>query len=357
MAATQSPNPVSQTANIDIPQNAHPGTPVQKEWPSLSYASSSDGSTSPTAKQDGGMPTPATPSVAKPIKLRQANNPAPTNTEAGLPEGEDVIDCEGDDEYARGTGTLFDDTLGDPYSRPLNERRKGANLRLMQSKAYSQLLEERVMVLESTVQRIQNLPPLPTTQDDSYTPEVPVTCPRVDILSWAEFRAPSKVDKKPGVGWTHSPELESGTLGDTKKMKSTIEILREEPRFTLEVISDPRFPTEVEQIPTTSDLTRIPEPQPHLPTEVEPHRIRIRSKLLLKVLDEITGCNTTAGPYGHRLVLLRPFKLLITFEKHLRDYLADLDKMHSISTDENGLFLFQVHVSTYRARCTHMAAI
>lgn len=359
MAATQSPNLASQTARLDGPQTACTGTAATSESTPLTHAPKSNGSSPPPATQHVGMPTPTTPNVPKPVDPRQAKSPDPENKDHGPHEDESIVDCDGDDQMIGGHGSLFYQTLGGPHAdlnSALDERRKNADMRLMQSKAYSQLLEDRVTMLEKTVQGLQGLKQLPTTRDPSNDADkVPVTCPRVDILSWAEFRAMSKVDKKPGSGWTHRPEIEDRTLIAAEQVKGTIEILREEPRFSWEFKSEVRSSSNDEQIPTISELPGLPESQVQDFAEVEPHRIRIRSKLLLKLLDKVTDCNTTPGPYGHRLVLLRPFKLLITFEKRLNEYLDDLNKIHSASTDKNGSFLVQAHEVVHFTQSAHLA--
>lgn len=58
----------------------------------------------------------------------------------------------------------------------------------------------------------------------------------------------------------------------------------------------------------------------------EPYRIRIRSPSLLKKLKEITGFDTTVGPYRHRLTLISPFKMLVTSADTLQEHLDMLDR-------------------------------
>lgn len=183
------------------------------------------------------------------------------------------------------------------------------------------------------MQRIQGLPELPVQKDSDDTDkkdQIPATHPKIDYLSWAEFCAVSKVDKEPGSSWTHRPEI------DTTQTKAVIEILREEPRSSWEFKSEARSLSNNEQVPTVPDMPGLSEPQAQSVAEVEPHRIRIRSEVLLKLLSEKTGCNTNTGPFRHRMTFLRPFKLFISFGKRLNDSLDELDKIHT-----NGALLVQ----------------
>lgn len=338
MAATQSPHQAPVTSGSDGIENISPEITATSVSADLPHAAKSDGLAPAAAKQDMGTP-PKTSDVVNSIDPGKKKNDDSRKEETGPPGEERVVNCDGDH---TNNGDLFWGALGDHYTENmknggLNERRKTAKLRLMQSKAYKQLLEERVTELEREVQRIQKKPLLPVTDDSNYADKIPITCPRIDILSWAEFRTVWKVDKKDGLGWTHRPEVDTMVLMDKEQLKGIIEILREEPRSSWEFKAGIGLLSNGEQVQTIPNLSGLPAPQGQVLADVEPHRIRIRSKLLLKLLVEITGCNTVTGPFGHRLVLLRPFKLLITYEKQLKDYLGDLDKLHSPAADTKGL--------------------
>jgi hypothetical protein len=58
------------------------------------------------------------------------------------------------------------------------------------------------------------------------------------------------------------------------------------------------------------------------------YRIRIRSVVLLKLMREVTELNTTIGRHKHQLVFIRPFKLLVSFERQLRERLQELEKIY-----------------------------
>ena len=66
---------------------------------------------------------------------------------------------------------------------------------------------------------------------------------------------------------------------------------------------------------------------------VRPERIRINSRLLVQVLEKITKEGWVLSRSGNRYVLddqviLRPFKLFVTFEQEIRDEIDRLEKIH-----------------------------
>lgn len=335
MAANQAPLLAPETERSEGPENALPEPRTTGRSISLSHAPNSSGPDPTSTTQDVGMPGLTTPTVVKLIDVSQIEDLILNKKEIEPPGEGHAPDCDGDSE--RMNGPLFYDTLGGQYAdKGLGERRKTATLRLMQSKAYTQLLEDRVTELEKTVQRMQNLPPLPVHDDSNKADEIPITEARIDTLTWAQFRAESKIDREDGGDWTHRPEVDTRASVDAKQRIGTIEILEEEPRSSLVFKDEVELATHDEQIRMIPDLPVVAGPQEQVLSEVEPHRIRIRSKLLLKVLKEITGCKTTTGPYGHRMVFFRPFKLLIAYEERLNEYLVELRRLHSTADDANG---------------------
>ena len=74
---------------------------------------------------------------------------------------------------------------------------------------------------------------------------------------------------------------------------------------------------------------------------VQPERIRINSTLLLQALEKITGTTFSWAQFDdvHELqdqVILRPFKLFVTFEKEIRDEIDRLEKVHMRDGSKNG---------------------
>ena len=73
---------------------------------------------------------------------------------------------------------------------------------------------------------------------------------------------------------------------------------------------------------------------------VQPERIRINSTLLLQTLEKITGTAFGLAQFddGHELqdqVILRPFKLFVTFEQEIRDEIDRLEKIHMRDGSKN----------------------
>ena len=75
---------------------------------------------------------------------------------------------------------------------------------------------------------------------------------------------------------------------------------------------------------------------------VQPERIRINSTLLLQVLEKITGTGFSLAQCDGVLelqdqVILRPFKLFVTFEQEIRDEIDRLEKIHKRDGSERDL--------------------
>ncbi|KAI1172358.1 P-loop containing nucleoside triphosphate hydrolase protein [Nemania sp. FL0916] len=185
----------------------------------------------------------------------------------------------------------------------LAKRREVGKLRLQQSKAYLDLLESRLSVLEEQF-RQSNL--------------------TICQLSWFEFRGKPRVYPRiHSTFWKHSPEIDSDP-------KSMIEILIEEPTYnlvrsikwrrSLRDDDDPAFGGTAEDIDPSSAIVSSTSQSDNS----TPHLIRIRSPLLLKVLKDVTGIETTSGPHQHILVFFKPFKLLVANEARIRARLKSL---------------------------------
>ncbi|KAK8137257.1 hypothetical protein PG984_005197 [Apiospora sp. TS-2023a] len=196
------------------------------------------------------------------------------------------------------------------------QRRKQAVLRLAQSKAYAELIEERIMLLEKSVAGLQSKDgkTLAVTEDENEI--APKTHAEINVMEWGEFRATFMFGP---INRGHRPEWDS-------TRRSVIEILRDEPSLSKISISSDNEPN------THSRITR----QGTHPVTFEPHQIRLRSKLLLQILNEITGCNTTLGQWKHKLLFLRPFKLLVYFQDKLKDRLCSLERLHSTDYVHDG---------------------
>lgn len=272
------------------------------------------------------------PAKHAPKSLAVDRTKAPGNLESKK-EGDDVIDCPGDvldpwdDRVQYGTDLHYE--AGQFISLSTNtpqQRRKQAKLRLAQSKAYAEIIEERLILLEKSVADLQPQGRKTLGQDDDEDEIAPQSHASTTVMSWAEFKP--TVYTGPATR-AHRPEVDL-------TRKSMIEILRDEPGYSNVSISQDRGahvlgPSDADRALPSQIMERTASP-----VDFEPYQIRIRSKLLLQVLQAITDCNTTPGRWKHKVVFIRPFKLLVHCAQSLKDRLRYLEDLHSTENVLNG---------------------
>ena len=193
----------------------------------------------------------------------------------------------------------------------LEARRKRSGVRANQAQAYTRLVEDRLTELESKVRRLLK-EPTPTLDNDDMT--IPTNLITAESLTWPEFNSRIEIDTRKVARWIHRPEVDLAP-------RSIIEVLREEPRYMWGEIRSRNYnlvgvtnsnPLEV------MDAVRVEFP----------YRIRIRSSILLKTIEELTGSRTTVGQHRHRLLFYPPFKLLATYHPELTEGLKSLEAKH-----------------------------
>lgn len=253
-------------------------------------------------------------------------------------------DAEDDNSDTESVESLLDKILQDTiYSgeprTTLQERIKNAPNRVLQQMAYTRLMEDRIGDLEKRMREIENKgrePELPTLEMKIQPTDSILGLKRMTFQEYlptnpdqgTKAGASLHVEHKrrhefPGlgpyhlidvvIGATHQPER----LGRVQSMKSPTN--SPDP-------SSPGLATPA-QDPTTSDGQFV-----------QPERIRINSSLLLDALGKITGLAFTRSLDDKRQcdsqVILRPFKLLVTYEQEIRNEVARLEKIHM--PDDNG---------------------
>lgn len=215
----------------------------------------------------------------------------------------------------------------------LEERRAKAGRRLKQSKAYAELVEDRLLDLES---KVRDIIKLPGSEKYDQGPKPPTN--KLEILSvgWVQFGARHEVDINSKRSWKHTPEVNTNP-------KSVIEVLTEEPRYDYHQVARTNNDTITQdsaKVPTDdgsesmSGLDGDSNAQRIEPSTISvrktrasiPYRIRIRSPVLLKLISEITGFRTVVGPHKHTLVFFRPFKLLVASANVIKERLKQVEK-------------------------------
>ncbi|KAI1751862.1 hypothetical protein F4782DRAFT_170857 [Xylaria castorea] len=217
--------------------------------------------------------------------------------------------------------TLGQESIGNSIitlRNTLPERRAKASRRILQAKAYAELVEDRILDLEQKVRDLNN--EKDSLAEDNSSPGGIPPIIRLAPMGWTDFNHRTFINRKDFTGtWKHRPEID-------ELSRPVIEILIEEPYYGFGLSRSGK---------QSSDDSLSHLSAPGLSTfqpddfSVEPYQIRVRSKLLLKTLKEITGTNVTIGPHEHRLLLLRPFKLLVYFEQDIRSSLQKMELANS----------------------------
>lgn len=274
----------------------------------------------------------------RPAKQAQVPLAAQETTAAGdteaTKEAVKNIDCPGDvlaprdDDIEYGTDLYYEakGLMILSNSTP-QQRRKKAVLRLAQSKAYAELIEERLIILEKSVADLQPQGRKTLAQDDDEDEAAPQSHASISVMGWIEFRGTVVIGPTTS---THRPEIDP-------TRKCMIEILRDEPGYSNVAISGDRGPQLLGARGANGALPRQNTESSARPVDFEPHQIRIRSKLLLQVLQEITGCSITHGRWKHKILFLRPFKFLVYFGQSLKERLRHLEGLQSADGVRGGM--------------------
>ena len=231
-------------------------------------------------------------------------------------------DTNSDNEEATtyGLTTLEKESIGAPGDwnqtlTSLPHRRAKAARRLLQTKAYTELVEDRILELEQKVRTLSN-DKTPLIEVDTSPGDI-TPLMKYEAMEWSKFNSHGNFDaSRNRATWQHRAELDEVS-------KPIIEILVEEPRYGfLQADTGRGNPDGAKsQLGLLGGIgcepSSLQQQQQQLVSPPEPYRIRIRSKRLLKLLKYITGRNVIVGPHEHRLLMIRPFKLLVAFADQL----------------------------------------
>ncbi|KAH0565033.1 hypothetical protein GP486_001572 [Trichoglossum hirsutum] len=302
--------------------------------PLIAITVSSDGSTGDTSSEIS-VTSKTDPDVSNQSQTTGSSTPPQTGSSDGLDAqkpkakkdkagaGDTAWPTSSDDTDSQSDNDLNKDYRLSAYghhSRPLKERIAKARRRLVQSNLYNQLVEDRLRAVEKDINQLLNRDP-----EDFTTPsQTPTHEPTIQRLAWADFKVSPFV--REGVkSWTHVPEVDSTP-------RSILEVLVEDPQVGVRrQVQAPDNGTTLALTGPGGDNTsggRIGSEIASVDskfTSAIPERLRIRSPVLLKTLDQISGTAVASGPHKHKSVFLRPFKLLVTNEDKIRERLEKLE--------------------------------
>ncbi|KAL9119791.1 MAG: hypothetical protein Q9187_003654 [Circinaria calcarea] len=249
-----------------------------------------------------------------------------TETDRVIKSGEidDDTDSQGDedlhDEY-------FFTTVVDRSRLSLSERRMKAARRAKQAHMYSKLVEDRIVALETELALLSKQSPPYLDEVAAYSG--PKHHLKVVRLAWADFKVkPFSNDLRM---WQHVDEYDPAT-------KSVLEVLVEDSR-----IDDIQEAQSQEiSLPSATSVPRSYGSRDTLESSKAaimhnrhntgvPIRLRIRSTILLKILDEISNAKVEGGKSKEKLVFLRPFNLLFTYANEIRARLKLLESKHKVT--------------------------
>ena len=227
---------------------------------------------------------------------------------------------------------------------PLQERIKKAAKRVVQQMDYTQLMEDRMKNMEKRLQLIENKgvepePPTPSAKKTNRPAELIMDIKR---MTFQEYSATDP-----------NPVIKATAIFAAHKHKCRHEFQGQLPYHLIDVvISTTLQPQRLGKDQSTNPAASLPGfdtsslamPAQDLTTNdgqfIQPERIRINSNLLLQALEKITGASFTDSRVGddefelRDQVILRPFKLLVTFEKEIRDEIDRLEQIHMLSENE-----------------------
>ncbi|CAP99246.1 Pc22g19580 [Penicillium rubens Wisconsin 54-1255] len=199
--------------------------------------------------------------------------------------------------------------------RSLQERIQDVPARLFHEAMLHRLFHDRLEALEAAILGPQKLDP--TNYNKSKVPDSEAT---TKCLSWQEYSVVYDVPDSKGE-WKHVPEIDNSP-------QSVIETLIEEPQPFRGARS---FTKKQSPGGVAGNKVNLDGKEASLPI----FQIRLRSPVLLKVLNEVTDQLPHRGPHEHKVTFVRPLKLLTLFWKELLEHQKKLEQIHGDSTAES----------------------
>ena len=237
----------------------------------------------------------------------------------------------------------LDTQWGDPAT--VRARKKKASKRFTQHVDYARLVEDRLLDLESRLEKIENKK---IKLEGAKSPSDWIDR-RVDlILSRRRMTVAQYLPIKSAVG---NPIRGSTTINH----KARFEFPGQRPYHLIDVIfgneqqgeqflKDQTSKSLIDSPKTdvTHDTAQTQQTVMCDEQHVQPERIRLNSNLLLEALEKITGASFTKSTIDDERVLLsqvvlRPFKFFITHEQKIRDEVARLERLHELLKDRTAM--------------------
>ncbi|KAJ5999284.1 hypothetical protein N7451_007094 [Penicillium sp. IBT 35674x] len=198
--------------------------------------------------------------------------------------------------------------------RSLQERIQDVPARLFHEALLHRLFHDRLEALEDAI-----LGPKKLDSSSYNKSRIPDSEATTKWLTWQEYSVVYDVPDSKGE-WKHVPEIDNSP-------QSVIEILIEEP---LSFRAARSVTTKHSPGVVAGSKANVDGKQASLPM----FQIRLRSPILLKVLNEVTDQLSQRGPHEHKVTFMRPFKLLTLFWKELLEHQKKLEQIHGDSTAE-----------------------
>ena len=220
----------------------------------------------------------------------------------------------------------------------IEERTKKAPKLVVQQMEYLRLMEDRMESVEEKLRLFENKgaePKSPTLGKPILAADLIMGIKRMTFQEYLPID-PNPGIKKPMEPAEHKPRHEFPGQLPYHLIDVVVNVIHQSERPSKEQGTKPAVDS---PDPPISHID-TPAPTPLDGQFLQPERVRINSTLLLKALQEIIGIEFSQSRIGDDLelrdqVILRPFKLLVTFEQEIRDGIDRLEKVHT-SDGNNG---------------------
>jgi len=312
--------------SVQAPNSAgHPAasSAATSDTPSKINGSVQTGSDQSDRTSDTDIPTPQTRGSdkldipkPKPKKVKKKDNAGTSETAQPHPD---------EDSDAQSDGNMLRELQLSVKHREyhlLKERRAKANRQCLQSQLYIQLVNDRLAALETDMNMLLKRGPEESKPKQQTGPKHNLEIQR---LSWGDFKVTPIVFDNGTKQPKHVPEIDLTS-------KAVLEVLIRDPEDNVRrQVQNPN----IGAISSTMDPKKNGRPSYPVGSESAlidggsvsgiPERLRIRSPLLVKMLEQISNAGPLCNSHKHKTVFLRPFKLLVHHADKIRERLHELE--------------------------------